>query len=118
MCERDEVKLLATAQEVLTTYGWGQGPGYEEIGFCALGAVNKAAELLWGGEDWHHDGRHTETFHNALNSLHELAREAGYRDIIHYNDGPRTGEHNVLDTLGRAAERFSEDTEIRRDEDD
>ena len=117
MCERDEVKLLVTAQEVLATCGWGQGPGGEDQPLCALGAVNKAAVLLWGGYGWYRDARHAETFHNAVNSLHELARKARYLNIIDYNDDPRTGEHNVLDILGRAAERFSEDTEIRRDED-
>ena len=118
MCESDEVKLLVTAQEVLTGYGWVQGQHPEHEGLCALGAVNKAAELLWGGDDWHHDDRHGETFHNALNALHKLVRKARYLSIIDYNDDPGTGERNVLDIFGRAAEQFSEDTEIRRDEDD
>ena len=114
----DEVQLLRKAQEVLIEFGWTQGTGGEEQGFCALGAVNKAARLLWGDDRWHHDQRHVTTFHDALAPVHELARKAGYKNIIAYNDNPNTTERKVRNIFRKAAEQLAEDVETWRYEDD
>jgi len=89
--------LLREAAGAIATYGWIQGSaGYEEVGFCAVGALSYAIDETGG----------TDSSYAAAYSA--LLDEVGGRggSVVMWNDAPDRTKEQVIDTLCLVADRL------------
>ncbi len=84
-------QIIRKAIKLLTSYGWTKGQyGNKKCGFCALGAIQRAALLDLDGD----------AYARAIAKIEKLANT---ENIVTWNDDFYTTEADVLKTLREAA---------------
>ena len=103
----DEFRMLTRAQTVICVHGWRQGEaGDEAAGYCAVEALQKATEALWGWElekDTDAYARSIKVFDSSLEILGALVEDEGFDSVVCWNDAPGRTKHEVLTMFAKAA---------------
>ena len=103
----DEFNLLTRAQTVTCVYGWQQNEaGNKRDGYCAVGALARADQELWGPNLHTEDGlfhNNEEAYYRCRSTLDVLAQAEGFRSIVGWNDKPGRTKHEVLTLFAKAA---------------
>jgi hypothetical protein len=89
-------ELLNKAAALIETYGWCQGDyGSKDDGFCALGALGRAA-----GHRLPALAYHSPNYRGSLLAAHNaLDRKLGGNPVFIWNDASNTTKEKVISTL-------------------